>query len=433
MVGRFLLVACAILCATRLSPAYAEQLPQAEGLALRTYIQAVLEGNIGLAAQKYNVDVADAAISVAALAPDPLFTFGYSNYELTRFRLPKGTTAILNYTLESPAKREARTQVAQADKSLAETQLAEYMKVLRVDAVNAFLDSMRSHAIMEQRRATLAVFQQLARNAPDSPRKTGLKPEEQAQLRLELARLKGDFYQAQSDAAVADRNLNFYLGQSTLNKPGIFAQGSLEQPEVSFDESRLLESALEQRPDILSAKKALASAAARSKLAHENRNMDYGLTLGVTHTEAMWSLPDASGVYVDGSYPMSTSLMATVTIPIPLSALHDGDLRGPAAAAVQAEVRLKELQSKARIEVQQALLKYQLALQQIATYREGTKDADLIMQNTLKKFGLGDIGFPDIVYYTRTANEIHFAYIEAQTAAAKALLTVYQVSGDWKF
>lgn len=434
MIGRFLLLACAMLFTALCPPAWAGDSQPTGGTTFKTFIQAVLDGNVGLAAQKYNVDVADAAISVAALAPDPMFTVGYSAYELSRFKLPRGTTAAVNYTLESAAKREARTQVARADKSLAEAQLTEYMKALMADAANAFIDSLRSHAIVERRRAILAVFQDLARNEPGNHQKARIKPAEQAQLRLELARLKGDFYQAESDAAIADRNLNFYLGQSPLNKPGVFAQGSLEQPEVQLAESRLLASAIEQRPDILSAEKALASARARSKLAQENRNLDLGLTVGITHTQPMWSIPDAGGTYSDGSYPMSNSLMATVTIPIPLSSLQqDGDLRGPAAVAVQAEVRLKDLQSRIQLEVQQAMTKYQLALRQLVAYREGTADADLIMQDTLRKFSLGDAVFPDIVYYTRTASEMHFAYIDTQAAAAKALLTVYQVSGDWKF
>ena len=96
-------------------------------------------------------------------------------------------------------------------------------------------------------------------------------------------------------------------------------------------------------------------------------------------------------------------------------------------------MRLKELQSKARIEVGQAAMKYNLSLKQVSAYREGTADADVLMEDTLKKFAGQENGFPDIVYYIRTANEIHFAYLEALASSAKALISVYQVSGQWEF
>ena len=100
------------------------------------FIQAVIDGNIGLASQKFNVEIADAAIAVAGLSPDPTITLGYNSYELSRFRLPASTGITLNYLLEHPAKRTARVSVAEADKSLAQAQLTEYVKTLRVDAIS---------------------------------------------------------------------------------------------------------------------------------------------------------------------------------------------------------------------------------------------------------------------------------------------------------
>lgn len=410
--------------------AFAQPPDRGGGLAFNQYIQAVLEGNVGLAAQKFNVEIADAAIAVAGLSPDPQFTFGYSAYELSRFRLPRGITATVNFTLEHPAKREARVDVAGADKALAEAQLTEYMKSLRVDAANAFVESLRTRALLERKRRTLALFQSLAADQAKTKR---LLSEERAQLGLETARLRGELHQAEADAAVSDRNLNFYLGQSPFNKPGIFAAGALEQPEIAFSEAEILAGLVEQRPDIASMRKALEAAKARSRLAHENRSLDLGLAVGVTHTQPMWAIPDAGGSYTDGSYPMSNSLSLTLSIPIPLSLRQDGDLRGPAAAATQAELRLRDLQERAAIEAQQALTKYRLSLQQTAAYREGMRDADLIVEDTLRKYRRQESGFPDIVYYVRTASEIYTAYLEAQAAALKALIGVYQVSGRWQF
>lgn len=423
------IAASVLLCAT--APASAVQ-PDG-GIEFKEYIQAVVEGNIGLASQKFNVDVADAAIAVAGVAPDPSFTVGYSSYELSRINLPRSTIAALNYTFENPDKRRARVLAAEADKSLAEAQLNEYMKTLRLDAANAFIESLRARAILTRRKYALDLFESLELQAAKPSKDAPLQAQERSQLRLELSRLRGDFYQAESDAAIADRNLNFYLGESKLNRTVSYARASLEIPEIQFVETDLQENALAKRPDLASADRVLQAARARSKLAQENRKLDLGFTLGVTHTQPLWSIPDAGGTYSPGSYPMSNGLIATVTIPIPLSLMQDGDLRGPAATATQAEIRLRELQGKARIEAQQALIKYRLSHKQVAAYRAGTADADILMQDTLKKFAAKESGFPDIVYYVRTANEVYFAYLEALAASAKALVSVYQASGHWQF
>ena len=404
------------------------------GIGFKEYIQAVIEGNVGLASQKFSVDVADAAIAVAGLAPDPTFMVGYSSYELSRINLPRSTIAALNYTFENPDKRRARVLAAEADKSLAEAQLNEYMKTLRLDAANAFIESLRAREILARRKYALGLFENIEQqSAKPSKDAAPLQALERSQLRLELSRLRGDFFQAESDAAIADRNLSFYLGESKLNRPAIYASANLEISEIQFVEADLQESALSKRPDLASAGKALQSARAKSKLAQENRKLDLGFTVGVTHTQPLWAIPDAGGTYSPGSYPMSNGMIATVTIPMPFSLLQDGDLRGPAATATQAEMRLREMQGKARIESQQALIKYRLSHKQVAAYRAGTADADILMQDTLKKFAGKETGFPDIVYYVRTANEVYFAYLEALAASAKALISVYQASGLWQF
>lgn len=414
-----------------LAPAHAAE-PDG-GIGFKDFIQAAIEGNVGLVSQKYNIDIADAAISVAGLAPDPTFTFGYSSFELSRFDLPRSNMAALNYIFENPDKRKARVRVAEADKTLAEAQVGEYMRTLRLDAANAFIEAVRARAILARRKDALDIFERLRQENSQTRDEPALEIEELAQLRLELARLRGEYHQAESDLEIANRNLNFYLGESPLNRQGIYAKASLAIPEVRFAEAELVDSALEKRADLVSNSKALQSAQARAALARENRKLDVGLTVGVTHTQALWSIPDAGGTYFQGSYPMSNALMALVTLPIPFSLLQDGDLRGPAAVALQAEVRLKDLQGKARIEVQQAILKYRLSLRQVSAYSDGTKDADILMQDTLKKFAGHETGFPDIVYYVRTANEIHFAYLEALAFSAKALISVYQFSGQWEF
>ena len=414
-------------------PLHAQSTPPGRGLAFGEFAQAVIEGNIGLAAQKFNVAVADAAIAVAGLTPDPSFTVGYSAFELSRMNLPKSTVASVNFVLEDSDKRKARVSVAQADKAVAEAQLTEYMKTLRLDAANAFIESLRSHEILVRRKYALDLFENLERQTTGAAKKTPMPVEERAQLRLELARLRGDFYQAESDVVIADKNLNFYLGESKLNTPGVFAKGTLEIPEIQFTEATLQENALASRPDLAAADTALQSARAKSELARANRKLDVGITLGVTHTQPIWSIPDAGGTYSPGSYPMSNGLIASVSIPIPFSLSQDGDLRGPAAAATQAELRLKELRSKTLIETQQALIKYRLSHKQIAAYGGGTKDADILMQDTLQKFAGNATGFPDIVYYVRTANELYLAYVEALALSAKSLISVYQSTGLWQF
>jgi cobalt-zinc-cadmium efflux system outer membrane protein len=307
------------------------------------------------------------------------------------------------------------------------------MKTLRLDAANAFIESLRAREILARRKYALGLFESLEQQAAKPSKDAPLQTQERSQLRLELSRLRGDYFQAESDAAIADRNLLFYLGESKLSRTATHAHGSLDIPEVQFVEADLQQDALTKRPDLASVDKAMQAARAKSNLARENRNLDLGFTVGVTHTQPLWSIPDAGGTYSPGSYPMSNGLIATMTIPIPLSLMQDGDLRGPAAAATQAEIRLRELQGKARIEAQQALIKYRLSHRQVSAYRAGKADADILMQDTLKKYAAKESGFPDIVYYVRTANEVYFAYLEALAASAKALVSVYQASGRWEF
>ncbi len=104
-----------------------------------------------LAAQLYNVNVAEAAIESAKIFPNPVLTMGNASGNITPIQLNQQWYLGIQQTLVLGGKRKKRLDLATSQAELAKFQLADYLRNLRADATIAYINALTNEQIIARR------------------------------------------------------------------------------------------------------------------------------------------------------------------------------------------------------------------------------------------------------------------------------------------
>ena len=124
------------------------------------YLRDVARGNADLAAQRFNVSIAQAQVSIAKVFPDPVVTGGLLQYDVTQ-QNPTASIVSISVPVQIAGQRGARIRVAEAGADAANADLEDFLRTLRASAANAFVESLHARLVLERRRQTLASLTKL--------------------------------------------------------------------------------------------------------------------------------------------------------------------------------------------------------------------------------------------------------------------------------
>ena len=373
------------------------------------YLQLVQANNLTLAAQKAQIDVADAQIALAALFPDPTLTTGLAAYEMSKDKLPTISNLGVNFTIEGGRKRAVRTEAAQADKARAQADFARQIASVQQDATSAYIDQLRARSMQQSWKASLLMLERL--EGYSQKRKDKPDVVSQVQLRAEKLRSQAELDAATADVYIASRTmLGFVQSEATDLKRGFEGKGSLEMPILDGYRSKAQESL---REDVVASEKALDAARKREELSRENRSMDLNFTVGVNHARA--------GDYIGTSLPQSNGLTALLTIPIPFSLRQDGDLRAASAATTQAMKQYQDVLQRSGLEGEQARARYGAALSQMQKYSASAELTADALASQAKLYFADKAELSDVIILLKLSNESNGLRIEAQASHARTM------------
>lgn len=390
-------------------PAASEAPPSVD---FKQYLQLVQKNNLVLAAQKAQIDIADAQIALAALFPDPTFTTGLAAYEMSKDKLPTISTFGVNFTIEGGRKREVRTDAARADKARAEADFVRQIVAVQLDATNAYIDHLRARAMQQSWKTSLMLLEGLEQHG----QKRRDKPDVVSQVQLHAEKLRA---QAELDASTADIYISsramlafVQAGTADLKRP-FEGNGSLELAALEGYQAKVRDGA---REDVVAAQKALEAASRREDLSRENRSMDLSFNLGVNHARA--------GEFLGTPLPQSNSLIALLTVPIPFSLRQDGDLRAASAATTQALKQYQDLLQRSGLEAEQARARYAAALSQMQKYRTSSEMTANALRSHAELYFANKAELSDLIVLIKLNNESNTFRVEAQANHARSMVVL---------
>jgi cobalt-zinc-cadmium efflux system outer membrane protein len=399
------------------------------------YLEAVEVHSLDLQAQQQTVAAARAGVSVAGVRPDPQFTTGIASKELSRANKPNSAIALtagVALTIETGGKRNARIRNAQSNVAASAATVESFRDQMQTDAASAFIETCRARAVLALKQSSLAAFRDTVK-ANEARLKAGdIGLLELRRSRVEAERFATDVTSAAAAAEVAVLNLSGPLGErfETVFAHALPACERLVSTNAPPDIDELMRGALQTRRDVLLAQAAVDSARENTRLVHSNRWVDPIVNVGLTNTPRIPPIFDNEGATINNPAEHSLTLGLTVTVPIPLSRLQDGEVRQAESALTQAMLQLQATVLRARIDVQATHATYRAAGENVQRYRDVVlDDADRTLEGTRLSYRKGAASLLDLLEAQRTTEDVHLAYLQALADLANATVKLQLSAG----
>lgn len=385
------------------------------------YLRMVLDGNMGLACERLNVEAAQADAVAARVFNDPTLSVEYADNDDRRMQMGRSVSAELGYTL-SPGKRGARVRLAESERELAAALLGDYLRNLRLEALTAYWDAMR---LQMQRDLAADNYELTARVARGDSLRLALgdiSETDAMQSALDARMARAEMLSAQADYFAACMTMNTCAGVRGLDTVCAPARAGLP-PRRSYDLGTLVASATEGRADILAALKNADVARRALAVERKERNMDFDLALGYNYnTEVRNEIAPA---------PRFSGVSVGVSIPLKFSNSNRGAVDAARIRARQAEMQYDAACTEIGHEVAAALFAYEAAYDALDDYSADTlTESDEILARYAGLYARGDVSLIEFKEMRQAQTDLRMAYIDALCNCGLASATLAHATGQ---
>jgi outer membrane protein, heavy metal efflux system len=413
-----------VRCLVLLIPwvAIAQQSPPA--ITVEQAVQTALEKNLGLLAEKYNLDVAETRILTARLRPNPVLTLsgmlpdsGIYNNTIS----PRDGAIKADFLLERGGKREKRIDLAQRAKSVVQLQLMNTVRTIILDVENACVDLMAAKASLALAQENLHNFQSLVEINQVRVQAGDLAKVDLIRSQIAALQFKNAVIQSESKLKQAGSRLQSLMGykvyQPSLDLAGEFPRDSLMMPL-----GELQSLALEKRPDLMASRRDLERSQADLELQIAQGKVDFTLTPEYHRQHA--------NMGENGT--ISGNLLAlSVSTPLPFSNRNQGEIERARKEHLQLGARIQAQENDIRAEVQAAFLQQQSASRQLESMeKEMLSQARQVREITDYSYRQGEASLIELLDAQRAFNETMQSFNEARADYARSLYLLEAVTGN---
>ncbi len=303
---------------------------------------------------------------------------------------------------EIGGQRRHRIESAEARVAAAEAEAEEASRTIDLAVAETFYEAVAAQAAVE----LLEEAERLAAALEDAARRR-LEAGEAAPLELNTARVRRAEAARQVAAARAAWQESLTGLAETLGIPP--AEPLAPQSEIALGaafatERELLTRALEQRPDLRAAQRALEAARAAVALADAEAVPDIGIAVSAERDEGQ------------------DVLLAGIRIPLPLVQRNQGERETSRATLARRQAELGRAQLAVEADVHRAWEAYQAALTAWRIYDSETlgalSESELLLE---KAFAAGEVSHTEVVVVQRELLEGRLGRLEARRALATAV------------
>ncbi|HZR36176.1 MAG TPA: TolC family protein [Nevskia sp.] len=399
------------------------------------FIREVLASNLDFAAQRYNVDMAQADAEAARLLPNPSLSLS-GDRDLTfhdryatgtdgqpaLLRQPENRSIGLDQTLEWPGKRHWRIKMADQTLRAAAATLQDFLRNLKLDAASAFADALLAQRTVEQLRAAAGFLAELDQAQQARFKAGDIGQPDLAQSQVEEQQFLNQLSKAEDDAEATRYALSTFLGRDR-GRTDFVVSGELAQAPRDLDLAATLAEALKNRADLVALRHARDAAQSGVSLAKASivPDVDVGLSYGYNSSVAPNHPVDPT--------PGFHQLTLNLGIPLPLFDHGQYGVAKARAAAEQAQVQLAAAELHAEVDIRTAYAACQSARKRVASFQNGILDkADQVLEARRYGYQRGANSLLDLIDAQRADNQIRQDYDQALADQAKAAIQLERVT-----
>ncbi len=385
------------------------------------FIETVQTNNIAFAAERFSLDMAETEVISARAFIDPELQFGYFDNGDANRLMGKGFSVDMDWTIELGGKRKARVNLAKSEVELTKLVLLDYFKNLKADATIGFIESLYQKEILKVKENSFEMMNQLAKSDEVRFKLGEISETDARQSRLEAQTMKNEVMQAETEFSTSNIRLALFTGndQETLS-----TEGDLKSFQRDFDLIDLMEQALLNRTDYLTALQSKNVSQRLIELAKANRAIDLGISFGVEHSTEVRNL--------DAETPQFTQLRGGISIPLKFSNRLNNEVKIAQMQLKQSELQYKQIELEIKTQVRESYQLYESYKKQLKQFDvEMLKNADLILDAKKYSYKRGNSSLLEVLDAQRTYNEIQDQYLETLFNCASSLVELERAVGIW--
>jgi cobalt-zinc-cadmium efflux system outer membrane protein len=318
-------------------------------------VQRLVRDNLDLRTQSFEIPEAEADVLTAGLRANPLLYADviYLPYQRFSNARPGGPTQYdvsVTMPLDLNHKRRARTAVACQAKRVLEAQYQDAVRGQIANLYTAYVDVLAARETARFARASLSGVRELLEQTEELRKAWNASPGDVDQLRVQRSAAEIGLRDALATLRASRQNLALLLDLNEAEAESLEVRGRVRVRSEVPDPNRLVELALQSRPDLAAYRLGVVRAEADVRLALANRFQDVYLLYGplVYQDNAPFQRQSASS----GS--------AALTVPLPLFNRNQGNIQRARLNAAQTQTALAALERRVVAEVRRAHQEYEV-------------------------------------------------------------------------
>lgn len=392
---------------------------QKQDISFTEYLKMVSSQNLEYAAEKFNVNISEAAIEVAKIIPDPHISLDYSEDREGGSRTGYGYSSELGMTVEI-GKRKARVNLAQSEAELSKLILADYFRNLQAEATLIYLQALKQKQLFKVGASSYKTMKQLSK--ADSIRFSlgSIMQIDAIQTKLEAGILFNDLILAVTEWKNSLSEITLMTGLSAsvnLLNP----VSHLHDTKRLFSLEDLITSAQNNRADLMAAILEKEVSQKSLLLARRDRNADIDLWIGAS-----------KGYLLNTPSPSVNGLTSGIAIPLKFSNFSRGEIKMAQARISQSEEAYKLVEAQIKTEIIQAWNLYYVYCNQVENFDSGLLEmASDVIKGKIYSYQRGMTSLLEVLNAQRTYNDIQTAYYDARFNRAAALVNLEKSAGIW--
>lgn len=394
-------------------------------MTLDEVVQESLSRNVKLLAERFNIGIGEARILQARLRPNPVLSVGANYLDVLGSSFDPGSSAAgptevnarIDYLLERGGKRQARVDVAEAAKAVAELELLNLTRNLILDLQNAFTEVLLAKENLALAQHSLSAFERIVAVNRTRVESGDLARVELVRSEVATLQFRNQVRQAGMRVRLAKNRLQTLMGRGVLSAD-FEVGGTLRDDAMPDAEPEILRKAIAARPDLeaLRRDQARSLAEVRSQLAQGK--IDY--TAGFAYNRQL--------NVGDGRRGDSMGLFFSV--PLPVYNRNQGEIERARQEQAQVAARIRGLEQEIAAEVANAYEQHSTAKALLETIQTTMLDQSRRVREVIDfSYRRGEATFVELLDAQRTFNETMQGLNEAKAEYARSLFLIEAISG----
>ena len=392
-------------------------------LSIEQAIQEAIKNNLDLAAERFNLSVAEARQITAALRPNPVLTLQGATLDLLGAGFnpasPAGPNQLnvhTDFVLERGHKRAERIAFASEDRRLAELQIRELARRLILDVQSAFVDVQQARAGVTLAESNLRSLRGIVEVNENRVRAGDLAQVELDRSRVASLQYETAVEQAKLQVEQTKTRLQRLIGRAATMADFDVTEEIRREPRTDAPEA-ILKRAVERRPDLATLQQAQARSRADLRLQLANGKVDYVIGSEYSYQRA---------------YGMGgSSVGVSFSMPLPVFNKNQGEIARAQREGRQQEARSAALQASISTEVELAYRQYQTSERMLKNIETALLSrAKTVRDVTEYSYRRGEATLVEFLDAQRAFNDSVQSYNEARAGFARSLYLIDAVSGD---